>query len=108
MLQWLTLLWQTLADGDSPTPITLNSDNVSILSRANRQGFTVNASTESLDRADHAMALGLPAVTVVRNDQPVPTHTHRLEIAWWSVQHRLGKSHVLSVASAPKRTALVS
>jgi hypothetical protein len=46
-----------------------------MLTRANRQGFTVNASTESLDRADHAMSLGLPAVTVVRNDQPVPQRT---------------------------------
>ena len=43
-----------------------------MLTRSNRQGFTVNASTESLDRADHAMSLGLPAVTVVRNDKPVP------------------------------------
>ncbi len=46
-----------------------------MLTRANRQGFTVNASTESLSGADHALSLGLPAVTVVRNDQPVPQRT---------------------------------
>ena len=61
--------------GFTYTHHVLNSHNVSILNRANRQGFTVNVSTESLDRADHAMALGLPAVTVVRNDTPVPKRT---------------------------------
>ncbi len=58
--------------GFTYTHHTLSPENVSMLTRANRQGFTVNASTESLDRADHAMSLGLPAVTVVRNDKPVP------------------------------------
>ena len=61
--------------GFTYTHHSLSSHNVSILSRATRQGFTVNVSTESLDRADDAMAMGLPAVTVVRNDTPVPKRT---------------------------------
>ena len=61
--------------GFTYTHHSLNAHNVSILSRANRQGFTVNVSTESLDRADDAMAMGLPAVAVVRNDTPVPERT---------------------------------
>ena len=104
MLKSLTLLSRTLADGDSPT-LTMYSTPTTFQSiRANRQGFTVNASTESLDRADHAMALGLPAVTVVRNDTPVPERT-LLEISWWSVQRRQEKWPVLTAASAPKPTA---
>lgn len=61
----------------------LTDHNVTILQRSNRHGFTVNVSTESLDQADHAMGLGLPAVTVVRNDQTTPTHTpsgHRVVV----------------------------
>lgn len=58
--------------GFTYTHHTLTPENVSMLTRSNRQGFTVNASTESLGGADHALSLGLPAVTVVRNDQPVP------------------------------------
>ena len=61
--------------GFTYTHHSLNAHNVSILSRVNRQGFTVNVSTESLSRADDAMAMGLPAVTVVRNDTPVPECT---------------------------------
>ena len=61
--------------GFTYTHHSLNAHNVSILSRANRQGFTVNVSTESLDRADDALAMGLPAVAVVRNDTPVPERT---------------------------------
>jgi len=58
--------------GFTYTHHTLSPENVSMLTRCNRQGFTVNASTESLSGADHAISLGLPAVTVVRNDAPVP------------------------------------
>lgn len=61
--------------GYTYTHHTLNAHNVEILQRANRQGFTINVSTESLASADDAIAQGLPAVTVVANNQPVPTHT---------------------------------
>lgn len=69
--------------GFTYTHHVLNGHNVPILQRCNRQGFTVNISTESLHLADAAISLGLPAVTVVRNDQPTPTHTpagHRVVV----------------------------
>lgn len=69
--------------GYTYTHHTLNPHNVEILQRSNRQGFTVNASTESLDDADAALALGLPAVTVVPNNKHTPTHTpagHRVVV----------------------------
>jgi len=58
--------------GYTYTHHVLNKHNVTILRRANRQGFTINASTESLDAADAAIDQGLPAVCVVPNNQPVP------------------------------------
>ena len=61
--------------GYTYTHHVLSPANVSSLIKANRGGFTVNASTESLAAADAAIDHGLPAVTVVRNDQPAPTHT---------------------------------
>ena len=83
MLKSLTSLLRTLANGDSPTPImSLNAHNVSVLNRANRQGFTVNVSTESLDRADDALAMGLPAVTVVYGTTLLFPSAPLLEIAW--------------------------
>ena len=38
-------------------------------------GVIDHAALESLSGADHAISLGLPAVTVVRNDAPVPRRT---------------------------------
>lgn len=61
--------------GYTYTHHVLNDHNVEIIKRANRQGFTINASTESLDDADNAISKGLPAVCVVPNDQPVPKCT---------------------------------
>ncbi len=58
--------------GYTYTHHVLNKHNVTILRRANRQGFTINASTESLNAADAAINQGLPAVCVVPNNQPVP------------------------------------
>lgn len=49
--------------------------NKTQLIEANKQGFTINISTESLSDADDAIAKGLPAVCVVPNDQPTPKHT---------------------------------
>ena len=61
--------------GYTYTHHVLNDHNVEILKRLNRQGFTVNASTESLESADAAIDKGLPAVVVIPSDQPVPKCT---------------------------------
>ena len=65
----------TKRKGYTYTHHTLNEHNIPILKRSNEQGFTINASTESLSDADHAVSLGLPAVIVIPNDQPVPRKT---------------------------------
>ena len=51
-------------------------DNLSLLRMANRQGLTVNVSTESEAQADAAVSAGLPAVVVVPGDESRTTwHT---------------------------------
>ena len=51
-------------------------DNLSLLRMANRQGLTVNVSTESESQADTAVAAGLPTVVVVPGDEQRATwHT---------------------------------
>ncbi len=44
-------------------------ENLSLIKYMNRQGFTVNVSTESEAAADSAIAAGLPAVMVVKSDE---------------------------------------
>jgi len=44
-------------------------ENLSLLRMANRQGFTVNASTETETAADSAIASGLPAVLTVASTE---------------------------------------
>jgi hypothetical protein len=44
-------------------------ENLSLLRMANRQGFTVNASTETESAADSAIASGLPAVLTVASTE---------------------------------------
>jgi len=44
-------------------------ENLTLLRQANRQGFTVNISTESEAAADSAIAAGLPAVLTVPSDE---------------------------------------
>lgn len=44
-------------------------ENLQLLQQANRQGFTVNVSTESETAADSAIASGLPAVLTVPSDE---------------------------------------
>lgn len=46
------------------------SHNVNALRLANASGFTVNASCDSIEQADRARAMGLPAVVVVESDAP--------------------------------------
>ena len=53
----------------------LSPSNVSILKDANKKGFTVNTSCESLEQVDAAMSLGLPAVVVVPSDKEAPKTT---------------------------------
>ena len=51
-------------------------ENLSLLRMANRQGFTVNASTETESAADSAIASGLPAVlTVASSEQRITWQT---------------------------------
>ena len=50
-------------------------DNLKLLLDANRQGLTINASTESLDAADSAVDSGLPTVVVVDSTKPCPKRT---------------------------------
>ena len=51
-------------------------ENLPLLRFANRNGFTVNVSTESETAADNAIAAGLPAVLVVPSDEQRTTwHT---------------------------------
>jgi hypothetical protein len=49
--------------------------NLEAVKYANRNGFTVNASCETLAQVDEVRAEGVPAVVVVDNSKDVPTHT---------------------------------
>ena len=53
----------------------LNTHNLEALKYANNNGFTINASCESLEQCDDARALGLPAVFVVPSDEVTPERT---------------------------------
>ena len=53
----------------------LNTHNKEALKYANKNGFTVNASCESLTQCDDAIREGLPAVCVVDSSKDAPTHT---------------------------------
>lgn len=51
-------------------------ENLQLIRQANRQGLTINVSTESESAADSAIAAGLPAVVVVPSDEQRTTwHT---------------------------------
>jgi hypothetical protein len=87
----------------------LNNHNVPILKRCNAQGFTVNISTESLSAADDAIALGLPACTVVANNQPVPSHTpagHKVVVC--PAQERDTNCAECKLCSQANRTCVVA
>jgi len=95
--------------GYTYTHHALNNHNVSILKRANSQGFTVNVSTESLHDADAAVALGLPAVAVVRNDQPTPTHTPRgVRVVVCPAQEREVSCAECGLCAQAERTCVVA
>ena len=49
--------------------------NLEAVKYANNNGFTVNASCETMSQVDDAISQGIPAVVVVDNSKDVPTHT---------------------------------
>ena len=49
--------------------------NLEAVKYANQNGFTTNASCESLNQCDDVIKQGIPAVCVVDNSKNVPTHT---------------------------------
>ena len=49
--------------------------NLEAVKYANANGFTVNASCESMQQVDEVIADGVPAVVVVDNSKDVPTQT---------------------------------
>ena len=63
------------AKGYTYTHHELHTHNLEAIKYSNRNGFTVNASCESMQAADDAIAQGIPAVCVVDNSKPVPART---------------------------------
>jgi hypothetical protein len=63
------------AKGYTYTHHELHTHNLEAIKYANTNGFTVNASCESMQQADDAIAAGIPAVCVVDNSKPVPART---------------------------------
>ena len=63
------------AKGYTYTHHQLHTHNLEAIKYANNNGFTVNASCDSMQAADDAIAAGIPAVCVVDNSQPVPART---------------------------------
>lgn len=95
--------------GYTYTHHTLNDWNVQILQRANRQGFTVNASVESLSAADDAMDKGLPACVVVPNDRPVEsTSPSGRKVVVCPAQERATSCAECKLCANAKRTCIVA
>ncbi len=95
--------------GYTYTHHVLNKHNIEIIERCNRQGFTVNASTESLSAADDAIKQGIPAVVVVPNNQPVPECTpdgHKVVLC--PAQSRDTNCAECKLCSQAKRTCVVA
>ena len=61
--------------GYTYTHHVLNAHNVSQIKKANKKGFTINASCQSLAECDQAISKGLPTVCVVDSDKPTPKTT---------------------------------
>ena len=95
--------------GYTYTHHTLNDWNVQILRRANQQGFTVNASVESLSAADDAMDKGLPACVVVPNDRPVEsTSPSGRKVVVCPAQERTISCAECKLCANAKRTCIVA
>lgn len=54
---------------------TLNFENQAIIKYANAHGFTINASCDNLEQVDKAMALGIPAATILPEVSDKVTYT---------------------------------
>ena len=54
--------------GFTYTHHVLNFENVAHIKWANSRGFTINASCDNLSQVDRAMALGIPAATILPED----------------------------------------
>jgi len=61
--------------GYTYTHHVLNAHNVSQIKKANKKGFTINASCQSLTECDAAISKGLPTVCVVDSEKPTPKTT---------------------------------
>ena len=57
----------------------MNRKNFEAIEAANKNGFTINVSTESLVKADRVIDLGLPAVTVINSKDKPPTKRRKVE-----------------------------
>ena len=83
--------------------------NLEAVKYANRNGFTVNSSCESMQQADVAVAQGIPAVVVVDNSKDVPTHTpdgHRVVVC--PAQTRDTNCKDCGLCAQSKRTCVVA
>ena len=83
--------------------------NLEAVKYANRNGFTVNASCESMTQADDAISAGVPAVCVVDNSQPVPARTpagHRVVVC--PAQTRDTNCADCGLCQQSKRTCVVA
>jgi hypothetical protein len=83
--------------------------NLEAVKYANRNGFTVNSSCESMQQADVAVAQGIPAVVVVDNSKDTPTHTpdgHRVVVC--PAQTRDTNCKDCGLCAQSKRTCVVA
>ena len=83
--------------------------NLEAVKYANANGFTVNASCESMQQVDEVKAEGVPAVVVVDNSKDVPTHTpdgHRVVVC--PAQTRDTNCKDCGLCAQSKRTCVVA
>ena len=97
------------AKGYTYTHHQLHTHNSEAVKYANANGFTVNASCESMQQADVAVAQGIPAVVVVDNSKDTPTHTpdgHRVVVC--PAQTRDTNCKDCGLCAQSKRTCVVA
>ena len=83
--------------------------NLEAVKYSNRNGFTINASCESMQQADECVAEGVPAVVVVDNSKDVATHTpdgHRVVVC--PAQTRDTNCNDCGLCQQSKRTCVVA
>tara|TARA_Y200000002_G_scaffold340780_1_gene311550 strand:+ start:71 stop:769 length:699 start_codon:yes stop_codon:yes gene_type:complete len=97
------------AKGYTYTHHILNTHNSEAIKYANKNGFTVNASCESLTQCDDAIKQGIPSVCVVDNSKPVPARTpagHRVVVC--PAQTRDTNCKDCGLCAQSKRTCVVA